>query len=100
VSFVVIRGEMHFTVEGQQPVTATRGGVVNIMNNTLYSYDITGSQNALWVEIHPFFYKTVTLASDAPPPPRPGTVLTRVSFAHSPAPYTGTNKLYSNLFES
>ncbi|MBV9548512.1 MAG: cupin domain-containing protein [Alphaproteobacteria bacterium] len=100
VAFVIIRGEMHFTVEGQQPVTATRGGIVNIMEDTIYSYDITGSQNALWVEIHPYFYQTVTPASEAPPPPQPGKVLTKVSFAHRPGAYTGTNKLYSNLWEA
>jgi hypothetical protein len=38
--------------------------------------------------------------SAAPPPSQPGTTLTRVSFGHSPAPYTGNNKLYSNLFEA
>src|SRR5580698_3210821 len=40
--FVVIAGEIHFTVEGQQPVTATRGSLVNIMKTTLYSYEVTG----------------------------------------------------------
>jgi mannose-6-phosphate isomerase-like protein (cupin superfamily) len=98
VAFVVIRGEMQFTVEGQQPVTATRGGIVNIMNNTLYSYEVTGSQNALWVEIHPFFYKTVVPASEPAPVAPPGMVPTRVSFAHRPVPYDGNNKLYFNLF--
>src|SRR5438105_3419665 len=29
--FVVISGEMHFTVEGQEPGTAKRGAIVNIM---------------------------------------------------------------------
>jgi mannose-6-phosphate isomerase-like protein (cupin superfamily) len=100
VSFVVIRGEMHFTVEGQQPVTATRGGIVNIMEDTLYSYDVTGSQNALWIEIHPFFYQTVTPVSEPPPPAQPGKVLTKVSFAHRPGEYTGNNKLYFNLFDA
>jgi mannose-6-phosphate isomerase-like protein (cupin superfamily) len=100
VAFVVIRGEMHFTVEGQQPVTATRGGIVNIMQDTIYSYDVQGSQNALWVEIHPFFYQTVTPANEAPPPAQPGKVLTKVSFAHRPGAYTGNNKLYFNLFDA
>src|SRR6266436_6805004 len=45
--FVVVAGELHFTVEGQQPVTATRGSLVNIMKTTLFSYGIAGSQNAL-----------------------------------------------------
>ena len=100
VSFVVIRGSINFSVEGQQPVTATRGGIVNIKNNTIYSFDVAGAENALWVEIHPFFYKTVTPASAPPPAAEPGKVLTRVSFGHSPAPYTGSNRLYFNLFDA
>src|SRR4051812_6128090 len=38
--FVVVAGEMHFNVEGQQPVTASRGSIVNIMKTTIFSYDV------------------------------------------------------------
>src|ERR1700689_120015 len=57
--FVVVAGQMHFEVEGQQPVTATRGALVNIMHTTLYSYDVTGDKNALWVEVRPPNYQSV-----------------------------------------
>ena len=40
--FVVVAGEVHFNVEGQQPVTATRGSIVNIMKTTIFSYDVRG----------------------------------------------------------
>src|SRR5690349_24466621 len=33
--FVVIAGEMHFTVEGQADAKATRGSIVNIMKTTI-----------------------------------------------------------------
>ena len=42
--FVVVAGQIRFDVEGQQPVTATRGSLVNIMKTTLYSYDVTRRQ--------------------------------------------------------
>jgi hypothetical protein len=45
--FVLIAGEVRFTVEGQQPVTSTRGSIVNIMKTTMFSYEVTGGQNAL-----------------------------------------------------
>src|SRR5262249_45440943 len=32
--FVVVAGEMHFNVEGQDPVTAGRGSIINIMKTT------------------------------------------------------------------
>src|SRR6185436_22011 len=37
---VVIAGELRFTAEGQQPVTATRGAILNIMKTTLFSFDV------------------------------------------------------------
>ena len=56
--FVVIAGQARFTVEGQEPVTATRGSILNIMKSTIFSFDVTGTQNALWVEVNPTNYKT------------------------------------------
>src|ERR1700761_8827772 len=37
--FVVIAGQVNFDVEGQQPVTATRGSIINIMKTTIFSYE-------------------------------------------------------------
>jgi mannose-6-phosphate isomerase-like protein (cupin superfamily) len=57
--FVVVAGELRFNVEGQEPASATRGAIVNIMKSTLFSYEVAGDQNALWVEVNPTNYKTV-----------------------------------------
>lgn len=97
--FVVIAGEIHFDVEDQQPVTATRGSIINIMKTTLFSYDAAGSQNALWVEVNPTNYKTVYPASGPQPQPSNGGKIVRVSFPHQPAPYTGINQLHWNTFD-
>ena len=97
--FVVVAGQMHFEVEGQQPVTATRGALVNIMHTTLYSYDVTGDKNALWVEVHPPNYQTVYPTSGAQPAAPKGAEIVKVSFNHTPAPYTGNNKLMINTFD-
>lgn len=98
--YVVMKGEMHFTVEGQGQVTATRGSIVNILNDTVYSFDITGSQNALWININPLGVRTEYPATEPPPPPEPGTELTKVTFTHSPGVYGGTNRLMYNLFDA
>lgn len=97
--YVIVRGAVRFTVEGQAPVVATRGGIVNILNDTVYSYDVEGSQNALWVNINPRGYGTVYPANEAPPPSKPGTSVAKVAFSHSPPAYSGTNKLYTNVFD-
>src|SRR5215469_10279767 len=39
--FVVVAGQLHFDVEGQEPATAARGSIVNIMKSTLFAYDVT-----------------------------------------------------------
>jgi quercetin dioxygenase-like cupin family protein len=96
----VMKGQVHFTVEGQEPVTATRGGIVNILNDTIYSYDVTGSENALFIILQPRGTRTEYPTADAPPPPVAGTTLNKVSFAHRPGKYTGNNKLYFNLFDA
>lgn len=96
---VVIQGEMTFNVEGQQPVVAKRGAILNIMKSTVYSYSIGGNQNALWVEVNPANYKTVYPASGPAPAPPPGAENVRVSFAHRPAPYDRGNRLMVNTFD-
>jgi quercetin dioxygenase-like cupin family protein len=97
--FVVIDGQVHFDVEGQPPVTATRGAIVNIMRTTLFSYDVTGDRNALWVEVNPTNYKTVyPAAGPRPAPSRDGRIV-KVSFNHTPGAYTPPNRLMFNTFD-
>ena len=60
--FVVVAGEVHFNVEGQQPVTATRGAIINIMKSTPFSYDVGGGENALWAKsIRPTTRRSIPL---------------------------------------
>jgi quercetin dioxygenase-like cupin family protein len=97
--FVVIQGQLHFAVEGQQPVTATRGAIINIMKSTVFSYDVAGDSNALWVEVNPTNYKTVYPSAEPQPTAPAGALIVKVAFSHTPAPYTGNNKLMVNTFD-
>ena len=99
VLFVVVAGQIHFEVEGQQPVTATRGALVNIMHTTLYSYEVTGDKNALWVEVNPPNYQVVYPSSAPQPAAKAGAQIVKVSFNHTPGAYTGDNKLMVNTFD-
>ncbi len=100
VIFAVVAGEMHFTVEGQPPVIATRGSVVNILESTLHSWEIAGSENALWVEVHPTNTKTLYPAEGAPPPARAGSKVIKVALNNAPGVYAAPNQLYWNFFEA
>lgn len=97
--FVVIAGGLRFDVEGQQPVTAKRGSIINIMKTTVFSYEATGSDNALWVEVNPANYKTLYPASAPQPKAMSGGQVIKVAFAHVPAPYDGINQLHYNTFD-
>jgi len=96
--FVVVAGQLHFDVEGQEPATATRGAIVNIMKSTVFAYDVTGDQNALWVEVNPTNYKTVYPADGPQPAPSKDGVIVKVSFAHTAATYTSPNRFLYNTF--
>ena len=96
---VVISGQIHFNVEGQEPVTATRGAIINIMKSTVFSYEVTGNQNGLWVEVNPTNYKTVYPANGPAPAPTKDGAIVKVSFHHVPAPYTPPNRLMFNTFD-
>jgi hypothetical protein len=101
VGFVVIAGQLHFDVEGQQPVTAVRGAMVHIMKSTIYSYEVTGDQNALWVEVHAPNYKLVFPAA-GPQPAVPASVkdgkVVKISFTHNPPKYAEGQQLMWNTF--
>jgi mannose-6-phosphate isomerase-like protein (cupin superfamily) len=97
--FVVIQGEVTFNVEGQQPAVAKRGAIINIMKTTVFSYSVTGSENALWVEVNPTNYKTAYPTSVTAPPPPAGAQNVVISFAHRPAPYDRGNRLMFNTFD-
>jgi mannose-6-phosphate isomerase-like protein (cupin superfamily) len=97
--FVVVAGEVHFTIEGQSEVTATRGSIVNIMKTTVFSYATAGTQTALWVEVNPTNYKTLYPASGPQPKPLVGGQIVKVAFGHKPEPYTAPNQPHWNLFD-
>lgn len=96
--YVVIAGQVLFTVEGQQPATAVRGALVNIMKATVYSYEVQGNQNALWIQVSPRNYKTVYPADGPQPAAIPGGTVTKIAFNHTPGAYTGENRLMYNTF--
>jgi mannose-6-phosphate isomerase-like protein (cupin superfamily) len=96
--FVVIAGDVRFAVEGQQPFTASRGSIVNIMKTTIFAYEVLGSP-ALWVEVNPANYKTAYPASGNQPAATSGGQIVKVSFNHTPGTYAAPNQLHWNLFD-
>ena len=69
------------------------------MKTTLFSYEVSGTQNALWVEVNPANYKTVYPASGPQPPRASSGQIVKVSFNHTPGAYSPPNQLHWNLFD-
>ena len=97
---VIVDGEIHFNIEAQPLIVATRGSIVNILKTTPYSFEVKGDKPALWVEIKPVNFQTVYPA-DAPPPPAPaGAEMVKVSFGRNSFTYSAPNIPHWNLFEA
>lgn len=97
---VVIAGDMRFDIEGQTPIAATRGSIVNILRSTVFSYEVKGDKPALWVELNPLDYQTI-FPADGPQPPAPedGEVV-KIFFPRQAPAYLGLNIPHWNLFEA
>ncbi len=98
--FVIIAGEVKFTVEGQAPAMAKRGSIVNIMKTTMFSYEVTSAQNALWVEVNPTNYKTLFPVTSPQPKAVNGGEVIKVAFPPKPGAYVAPNQLHWNLFDA
>jgi mannose-6-phosphate isomerase-like protein (cupin superfamily) len=98
--FVVMAGQIRFTVEGQEPVVAKRGSIINILKSTLYSYEVVGSENALWVHDNIRGYGTAYPANGPRPTAGKGREVVKVAVDHRPAAYVKPNQLHFNTFDA
>lgn len=97
--FVVVEGEMRFTIEGQPaPVVAARGSVVNIPKKIAYSAEVTGTAPALWVDANQANFKTLVPAAESKPGQTAGHTLMKIGTTFGVGTYTGNNKPHFNLF--
>lgn len=98
--FVVVEGEMRFTLEGQEPIMAKRGSVVNIPKKTMYSAEVIGTVPALWVDANQANFKTLIPVSDPRPGQTAGHTLLKIGTTFGVGTYTGNNKPHFNLWDA
>ena len=67
--FAVVEGEVRVEIEGQAPITATRGSLVNIPRQTMYSLETVGAVPSLRFVVNVAKAKTL-FPQEAPPPAR------------------------------
>ena len=98
--FAVVEGEVRVEIEGQQPFTATRGSLVNIPRQTIYSLETLGTTPSLRFAVNVSRAKTLyTDAAERPAPP-PGTAWAQVRINRRPGGYDEFNQPHLNVHDA
>ncbi len=99
--FVVFEGEMRWRIENQQEFTAKRGSMVHVPSWTTFSYEVTGTVPAVFIEVNAAHYEPVYPATSPAPAALPGRVVTKARFdGRKPTPYVAPNRPHFNLHDS
>ncbi len=98
--FAVVEGEVRVEIEGQEPFTATRGSLVNIPRQTIYSVETIGTAPSLRFTVNVAGAKTVYPQDVEPPPPAPGQQWMQVRLNRTPGRYDEFNQPHLNIHEA
>lgn len=98
--FAVVEGEVRVEIEGQAPITATRGSLVNIPRQTLYSVETMGSAPSLRFVVNVARAKTLFPQEAAPPAAAAGVAWLPVTLNRTPARYDEFNQPHLNIHEA
>jgi len=98
----VVEGEMRVEIEGQEPLTATKGSLVQVPKQTLYSMTMGGSQPTLRFHVNIADVKTVYVREwqSQPPAPASGVTWLPLLLNRTPAKYDNGNQPHINLPEA
>jgi quercetin dioxygenase-like cupin family protein len=101
--FAVVEGEVRVEIEGQSAFTATRGSLVNIPRQTLYSLETTGDKPSLRFVVNVARAKTLhpqDPQDNVPPAAPAGTTWVPVTINRMPGQYDQYNKPHLNIHEA
>jgi mannose-6-phosphate isomerase-like protein (cupin superfamily) len=96
--WAVMAGQLKFEIEGQQPFVATKGSLVQVPMQTLYSIETAGDEPALRYEVNIPHAKTF-YPIDVKPPEMPGFKWIEARLNRKPGAYGPGNQPHANLFE-
>lgn len=103
--FAVVEGEVRVNIEGQAPFTATRGSLVDIPRQTMYSLETVGEKPSLRFVVNVARAKTLFPrdgAAATPPAAAPpaGMAWTPVTLNRNPGQYDQFNQPHVNIHEA
>jgi len=97
--FAVLEGEVRVEIEGQAPFTATRGSLVNIPRQTIYSIQTVSASPSLRFVVNVAHAKTVFTGDAEPPAPPAGSEWVPATINRTPGRYDEFNKPHLNIHE-
>jgi quercetin dioxygenase-like cupin family protein len=95
--FAVLEGEVRVEIEGQEPFTATRGSLVNIPRQTIYTVETIGTASSLRFTLNVSGAKTVYPKDVAPPPAPAGFAWVETRLNRTPSRYDEFNQPHLNI---
>ena len=96
--WVVMAGKIRFEIEGQDSFVATKGSMVQVPYQTIYSMETLGDEPSLRFEVN--IASALTLyPGGAKPPQISGINFIPVTLHRKPAPFEHDNKAHINLYE-
>ena len=98
--FAVVEGELTVAIEGQPIIDATRGSLVNIPRQTIYSVETIGEKQSLIFAVNVARAKTLYPRDVTPPAPPPGTAWLPVTINRTPGQYDQFNQPHVNIHEA
>lgn len=100
--FAVVEGDVRVEIEGQEPFTATRGSLVNIPRQTIYSLETIGDKPGLRWVVNVSKAKTLYPRDGEPPaaPPPSGMAWVPVTVNRTPSQYDPFNQPHLNIHEA
>lgn len=96
--WAVLEGQLRFIIEGQQPIVATHGSLVQVPMQTIYSIETIGGAPALRYEVNAPHAKTF-YPVDVKPPEMPGFKWIEARLNRKPGPWDRGNLPHVNLGE-
>ena len=95
--FGVVEGDVRVEIEGQEPITATRGSLINIPRQTIYTVETIGSAPSLRFTLNVSGAKTVYPKDVATPAAPAGTAWTEARINRTPGRYDEFNSPHLNI---
>jgi quercetin dioxygenase-like cupin family protein len=98
--FAVVEGQVRVEIEGQAPIVATRGSLVNIPRQTIYTIETTGDVPSLRFVVNVARAKTLYPQDVFQPAAPPGTAWIPVTINRTPGRYDEFNQPHLNIHEA